>query len=128
MKIEHVGIAVKSLEDSGRFYETLGLLCSGEEEVSEQKVKAAFFPIGETRIELLESTDPEGPIARFLDKRGPGLHHICIEVPDLEASLHALEAQGYDLIDKEPRIGAGGRRVAFVHPRSSGGVLLELTE
>ena len=128
LKVEHVGIAVKSLEESGRFYEDLGLLCSGEEEVSEQKVKAAFFPIGETRIELLESTDPAGPIAKFLDKKGPGLHHICVEVTNLEATLHTLEAEGYALIDRKPRIGAGGRKVAFVHPKSSGGVLLELTE
>ncbi len=128
MKIEHIGIAVKSLEEASRFYKSLGLISSGEEEVSEQKVRAAFFPIGEARIELLESTETDGPIARFIEKKGPGLHHICMEVPDLEAALAAMEAEGYQLIDREPRIGAGGRKVAFVHPKASGGVLIELTE
>ncbi len=128
MKIEHIGIAVKSLEETSRFYRSLGLICSGEEEVSEQKVRAAFFPIGEARIELLESTDSDGPIARFVEKKGPGLHHICVEVPDLEAALGTMQEEGYQLIDREPRIGAGGRKVAFVHPKASGGVLIELTE
>ncbi len=128
MKIEHIGIAVKSLEETSRFYSSLGLICSGEEEVSEQKVRAAFFPIGEARIELLESTEADGPIARFIEKKGPGLHHICVEVPDLEAALSTLQGQGFQLIDKTPKIGAGGRKVAFVHPKSSGGVLIELTE
>ena len=128
MKIDHVGVAVKSLEEAKRFYEHLGLACSGEEDVQEQKVRVALFPVAETRIELLESTDPQGPIGKFLEKRGPGLHHLCLEVPDVAAALKALEAGGYALIDREPRAGAGGRRVAFVHPKSTGGVLLELTE
>lgn len=128
MKLEHVGIAVTSLEAARAFYEDLGMVCGGEEEVAEQKVRVAFFPAGETRLELLESTDPEGPIGKFLEKRGPGLHHLCLEVPDVAAALAALSAKGYALIDKTPRVGAGGRKVAFVHPKSSGGVLLELTE
>jgi methylmalonyl-CoA/ethylmalonyl-CoA epimerase len=128
MKLDHVGVAVASLEQARRFYEDLGLVCRGEEIVEDQKVRAAFFQLGETRVELLESTDPEGPIGRFLSKRGPGLHHLCLEVEDLAAALHILKTKGYALIDEAPRVGAGGRRVAFVHPKASGGVLLELSE
>ncbi len=128
MKVDHICVAVASLEAARRFYEDLGLSCQGEETVEDQKVRTAFFPLGESRVELLESTDPEGPIGKFLAKRGPGLHHLCVEVPDVAAALEALAAKGYELIDKQPRLGAGGHRVAFVHPRSTGGVLLELTE
>lgn len=128
MKIHHVGVAVPSLEAGRAFYEALGLLCGGEEEVPEQKVKVAFFAVGESRMELLESTDPEGPVGKFLARRGPGLHHLCLEVPDLEAALRRLKEKGYALLDERPRLGAGGRKVAFVHPRSAAGVLLELTE
>ncbi|MGC8762895.1 MAG: methylmalonyl-CoA epimerase [Acidobacteriota bacterium] len=128
MKIEHIGVAVASLAEGRSFYEALGIPCAGEEEVPEQKVKAAFFSVGESRVELLESTDPQGPVGKFLAKRGPGLHHLCIEVPDLEAVLEGLKAKGYALLDERPRIGAGGRKVAFVHPKSAAGVLLELTE
>ena len=128
MKIDHVGVAVNSLAEARRFYEELGLECSGEEEVADQKVRVALFPVAGTRVELLETTDPEGPIGKFLQRRGPGLHHLCLEVPDVAAALRALESKGYALIDREPRAGAGGHRVAFVHPKSTGGVLLELTE
>ena len=128
MKIDHIGIAVKSLPEAKVFYESLGLACGGEEEVPEQKVRAAFFPAGDSRIELLESTDPEGPIGKFLAKKGPGLHHLCIQVPDLHGALKTLKARGYALIDQEPKVGAGGHLVAFVHPKSTGGVLLELSQ
>jgi len=128
VKIDHIGVAVPSLKEGRSFYEALGLVCGGEEEVPEQKVKVAFFAAGESRIELLESTDPEGPVGKFLSKRGPGLHHLCLMVPDLEAALGRLKEKGYALLDERPRIGAGGRKVAFVHPRSASGVLLELTE
>jgi methylmalonyl-CoA epimerase len=128
VKVDHFGIAVKSLAEARRFYEELGLSCTGEEIIEEQKVRAAFMPLGETRLELLESTDPQGPIGKFLEKHGPGLHHVCIEVPDVEKALRSLEAKGYALINRSPRTGAGGRKVAFVHPKSTGGVLIELTE
>jgi methylmalonyl-CoA/ethylmalonyl-CoA epimerase len=128
MKIDHIGVAVTSLQESKAFYEALGLVCGGEEEVPEQRVKVAFFPAGEGRIELLESTDPEGPIGRFVTKKGPGLHHVCLAVPDVRAAMEALKSRGYTLIDQEPKVGAGGHLVAFVHPKSTGGVLLELSE
>ncbi len=128
MKIDHIGIAVFSLTEAEAFYEALGLACGGEEEVPEQKVRVAFFPAGECRIELLESTDPNGPIGKFVTKRGPGLHHLCLEVPDIRRTMEDLKARGFTLLDQEPRTGAGGHLVAFVHPRSSGGVLIELSE
>lgn len=128
MKIEHVGVAVASLDAAKAFYEALGLVCGGEDVVAEQKVRVAFFPLGESRVELLESTDPEGPVGKFVAKRGPGLHHLCVEVPDVAKALQTLKARGYALIDEAPRTGAGGHRVAFVHPKSTGGVLLELSE
>lgn len=128
MKIEHIGVAVPSLQAGRSFYEALGLVCGGEEEVPEQKVRVAFFAVGESRIELLESTDPDGPVGKFLAKRGPGLHHLCLRVRDLEAALARLREKGYSLLDERPRVGAGGRKVAFVHPTSAAGVLLELTE
>ncbi len=128
MKIDHIGVAVEALEAAAEFYRDLGLESVGVEDIPSESDRAAFFQAGESRIELLESTDPEGPIGRFLAKRGAGLHHICIEVPDVAAALGALGAKGYRLLDPSPRTGAGGRKVAFVHPKSSGGVLLELTE
>lgn len=127
--IDHIGIAVENLEGALPFYQTvLGLPLAGIEEVMDQKVKTAILPTGEARIELLESTDPEGPIGKFLAKRGPGIHHIAIRVADVRAKLAELAAQGCELIDKEPRVGAGGHLIAFVHPKSTGGVLLELTQ
>ncbi len=128
MKIDHVGIAVQSLAEAKAFYVALGLACAGEEEVPGQKVRVAFFPAGDSRLELLESTDPEGPIGTFVARRGPGLHHVCLAVPRIREAMAALKARGYALIDEEPKAGAGGHLVAFVHPKSTGGVLLELTE
>jgi len=128
MTIDHIGVAVADLAAARAFYEELGLTCAGEEEVPDQRVRVAFFPAGDGRVELLQSTDPEGPVGKFVAKKGPGLHHLSLRVPDLEAALAALAAKGYSLIDTSPRVGAGGHRIAFVHPRSTGGVLLELTE
>ena len=127
--IEHIGIAVKNLNDSISYYENvLGLKCYAIEEVKEQKVKTAFFKIGETKIELLESTDPEGPIGKFVEKRGEGVHHIAYAVNDLESSLKDVEAKGVRLIDQKARKGAEGLDIAFLHPKSTGGVLTELCE
>lgn len=128
-RIEHIGIAVKNLETSVRFYEdVLGLKCYGIEEVEDQKAKTAFFRVGETKIELLESTEPEGPIGRFIAKRGEGVHHIALVVDDLASTLREVEAKGVQLIDRDPRKGAEGLNIAFLHPKSTGGVLTELCE
>jgi methylmalonyl-CoA/ethylmalonyl-CoA epimerase len=127
--IEHIGIAVKSLETAIPFYEkVLGLTCYAIEEVAEQKVKTAFFKIGQTKIELLESTDPEGPIAKFIEKRGEGIQHIAFAVENLADRLKEAEELGVQLIDKQPRKGAEGLDIAFLHPKSTMGVLLELCE
>lgn len=128
--IEHIGIAVKSLETAIPLYEELlGSNCYAIEEVAEQKVKTAFFKVGETKIELLESTDPEGPIGKFVEKRGEGVHHIAFSVADgLKEGLAELESKGFRLIDKEPRKGAEGLDIAFLHPKSTMGVLTELCE
>jgi len=127
-KISHIGIAVGNMEESLKLYsETLGLKISGIETVEEQKVKSAMIPIGESRIELMESMDPEGPVGRFIAKRGEGLHHISLEVDDIEKMLAKLSKAGIELIDKEPRVGASGKKIAFVHPKSMHGVLLELS-
>lgn len=116
------------MEESLKLYsETLGLKISGIETVEEQKVKSAMIPIGESRIELMESMDPEGPVGRFIAKRGEGLHHISLEVDDIEKMLAKLSKAGIELIDKEPRVGASGKKIAFVHPKSMHGVLLELS-
>ena len=128
MKIDHIGIAVASLDDAKGFYEALGLACSGEEEVADQGVRVRFFPVGDSRVELLESTDPEGPIGKFVAKKGPGLHHLCMEVPDVRKAIAVLKSRGFSLIDAEPKVGTGGHLVAFVHPKSTGGVLLELSQ
>ena len=128
-KLDHIGIAVESIDDALEFYrDQLGLELGGIEEVAEQKVKVAFLPIGESRIELLQSTDPEGPVAKYIEKRGQGIQHIAIRVDNIEAALEELKAKGARLIDEQPRIGAGGAKIAFVHPKSSRGVLLELCE
>ena len=127
--IEHIGIAVKSLEESIPYYEeVLGLSCYAIEEVPEQKVKTAFFKVGETKLELLESTDPEGPIGKFLEKKGEGVHHIAFAVKDLEKVLTETEEKGIRLIDKTPRKGAEGLDIGFLHPKSTHGVLTELCE
>jgi methylmalonyl-CoA/ethylmalonyl-CoA epimerase len=127
--IEHIGIAVNSIADAIPFYErVLGLKCYNIEEVADQKVKTAFFMIGQTKIELLESTDPEGPIGRFLEKRGEGIHHIAFAVENIEERLREAEAAGIKLIDTVPRRGAEGLSIAFLHPKSTLGVLTELCE
>ncbi len=127
--IEHIGIAVKSLEAAIEFYENiLGLKCYNIEEVPEQKVRTAFFQIGKTKIELLESTDPEGPIGKFIEKRGEGIHHIAYAVKNIEDQLKDVADKGVKLIDKCPRKGAEGLDIAFLHPGSAFGVLVELCE
>ena len=129
LKIDHIGIAVKSLEEGLAFYEnTLGIKSHGVEEVAEQKVKVAFLPCGDSELELLESTDPEGAVARFIEKNGEGIQHIAIRVENIEAALAELKEKGVRLIDEEPRYGAGGARIAFVHPKATNGVLLELCQ
>lgn len=128
-KIDHIGIAVQDLQDAIALY--TGIFGRGPdalEEVADQKVQTAFFSAGESHIELLYPTSDDSPIARFLQKRGPGIHHICFAVPDIRASLQDYEALGITLIDSQPRSGAHGKRVAFLHPKSTGGVLMELAD
>jgi len=128
-KIEHIGIAVKNIKQSLKFYEeVLGLQCYKVEEVQDQRVKTAFLKIGDTKIELLESTSPDGPIATFIEKRGEGIHHIAYAVDNLTAALREAEEQGIRLIDRQPRRGAEGLLIAFLHPKSTNGVLTELCE
>jgi methylmalonyl-CoA/ethylmalonyl-CoA epimerase len=127
--IEHIGIAVNNLEASIDFYEkTFGLKCYKIEEVEDQKVRTAFLLIGETKIELLATTDPQGPIGKFIEKRGEGLHHIAFAVEDIERHLKHAEDHGVMLIDKTPRKGAEDLDIAFLHPKSTSGVLIELCE
>jgi methylmalonyl-CoA mutase C-terminal domain/subunit len=127
--VDHIGIAVKSIDEALKFWEgALGIRCHGVEEVEEQKVKTAFLPIRDTEIELLEGTSPDSPVAKFVEAKGEGIHHIALRVDDLETALAELEAKGVRLIDKTPRCGAGGAKIAFVHPKASGGVLLELSQ
>lgn len=128
MKINHLGIATKSIADVLSFWEGLGLENVHTETVEDQKVKVAMLPIGESRVELLEPTSDDSPISKFLEKRGGGIHHIAVEVDDIEASLATLKEKGARLIDESPRIGAEGCLVAFVHPSATGGVLLELVQ
>ena len=127
LKIDHLGIAVPSLEKAIAAYEALGFRVGATHDVPTEKVKTAFLPVGESHIELLEPTDPSSVIARFLEKRS-GLHHVCVLVDDLDGALDEMKAKGVPLLDQVPRPGAGGCRVAFVHPRGAGGVLLELKE
>ncbi len=127
--IEHLGIAVKSLETAIPYYEeVLGLKCYAIEEVAEQKVKTAFFKVGQTKIELLESTDPEGPVGKFIEKKGEGVHHIAFAVDSLQNALDTVAEKGVTLIDKTPRKGAEGLHIGFLHPKSTFGVLTELCE
>ena len=127
--IEHVGIAVKDLATSIKYYEdVLGLKCYSIEEVKDQKVKTAFFKIGQTKIELLESTEQNGPIGKFIEKRGEGVHHIAFAVNEIEQALSEAEGKGIRLIDNKPRKGAEGLNIAFLHPKSTGGVLTEFCE
>ncbi|HEY6936439.1 MAG TPA: methylmalonyl-CoA epimerase [Terriglobales bacterium] len=126
--IDHLGVAVKSLAAARTFYENLGLSVVGEETVEGEQVRLAMVPVGESRIELLEATSPESAIARFIAKRGEGLHHIALRVDDLAATVDRLKASGTRLISEDIKIGAGGHLYVFVHPSSTGGVLLELCE
>ncbi len=128
LRIDHVGIAVNSLSEARVIYEALGLKSTGVEEVAEQKVRVEFFPCGDSEIELLESTSPDGPIAGFIEKKGQGIQHIAIRVPDIKAAIAQMQEKGFRMIDKEPRYGAGGASIAFMHPKSTNGVLIELTE
>lgn len=129
MKIDHIGIATREIGESlAVWVDALGLTVESTEEVPEQGVRVAMLPIGETRMELLEPLSDDSPVARFLEKRGPGIHHVAIRVTDINAELTRLRESGARLIDEAPRVGAGGCLVAFVHPSSTGGVLLELVE
>ncbi|HEV7858365.1 MAG TPA: methylmalonyl-CoA epimerase [Pyrinomonadaceae bacterium] len=129
MKIEHIGIATRALDEALLFWrEALGLELEATEEVAEQRVRVAMLSIGESHVELLEPTDADSPVAKFLEKRGPGIHHIAVRVDDIRATLESLKKQGLRLIDETPRTGAGGCLVAFVHPSSAQGVLLELVQ
>lgn len=128
-KIQHLGVAVNSIDEALNFWrDALGLELREIEVVEDQGVRVAMLPLGESRVELLEATGAETPVGKFIAKRGPGIHHLCVEVDDIRAKLAALKARGVRLIDEEPRTGAGGALVAFVHPASTGGVLIELTE
>ena len=127
--IEHIGIAVKNLDESIKYYENvLGLKCYSIEEVVDQKVKTAFFKVGQTKIELLESTHPEGPIGKYIEKKGEGIHHLAFHVNDLEGALEEAKKNEIRLIDEKPRKGAEGLDIAFLHPKSTNGVLTEFCE
>ncbi|MDR3611138.1 MAG: methylmalonyl-CoA epimerase [Ignavibacteriaceae bacterium] len=127
--IEHIGIAVKNLDESIKFYEhTFGLKCYAVEIVKDQKVRTAFFELGQTKIELLESTEANGPISKFIEKRGEGIHHIAYAVKNIQSALIKLQSEGIQLIDNQPRKGAEGLEIAFLHPKSTFGVLTELCE
>jgi methylmalonyl-CoA/ethylmalonyl-CoA epimerase len=129
LKIDHLGIAVNSIDEGKNFWsEVLGLAFEGTETVAEQKVTTAFFPVGESEVELLESTAPDGPIAKYMEKKGAGIQHIAFRVADIEAALAELKEKGVRLIDDKPRLGAGGAKIAFLHPKATGGVLVELCE
>jgi methylmalonyl-CoA epimerase len=126
--IDHLGIAVKSLSAAKSIYETLGLTASDEEVVEGEQVRVAMLPVGESRLELLEATSESSAVAKFIAKRGEGLHHVCLRVPDLNAIVERLKQDGVRLVSNEIKVGAGGHRYVFVHPSSAGGVLLELVE
>jgi methylmalonyl-CoA/ethylmalonyl-CoA epimerase len=129
LKIDHLGIAVNSIEEGKSFWtDVLGLPFEGAETVQEQKVTTAFFPVGESEVELLESTAPDGPVAKYIEKKGQGMQHIAFRVEDIDAALAELKEKGVKLIDQTPRIGAGGARIAFLHPKATNGVLVELCQ
>jgi methylmalonyl-CoA/ethylmalonyl-CoA epimerase len=128
-KIDHIGIAVKSIKKTSELLSNiLGLKVTGEEIVEEQKVKVAFLPLGDSELELLESTSPEGPIARFIEKKGEGIQHIAFRVDNIEKALEKLKKEGVRLIDEKPRHGAGGAKIAFLHPKDTNGIFIELSE
>lgn len=129
LKIDHLGIAVNSIDQGKSFWsDILGLTLEGSETVTEQKVTTAFLPVGESEVELLESTAPDGPVAKFIEKKGEGFQHVAFRVADIEEALAELKAKGVRLIDETPRKGAGGAKIAFLHPKSTNGVLVELCE
>ena len=129
LKIDHLGIAVNSIDDGKNFWsDILGLAYEGSETVKEQKVTTAFFPVGESEVELLESTAPDGPVAKYIEKRGQGIQHVAFRVENIEEALAELKEKGVKLIDQTPRIGAGGAKIAFLHPKATAGVLVELCE
>jgi len=129
LKIDHLGIAVNSIDQGKNFWtDVLGLSFEGTETVEAQKVTTAFFPVGESEVELLESTAPDGPVAKYIEKKGQGIQHIAFRVKDIEAALSELKEKGVQLIDQTPRNGAGGAKIAFLHPKATGGVLVELCE
>ena len=128
-KIDHIGIAVRSIKNTSELLsDILGLKVAGEEIVEEQKVKVAFLPLGDSELELLESTSPEGSIARFIEKKGEGIQHIAFRVDNIEKALEKLKKEGVRLIDEKPRYGAGGAKIAFLHPKGTNGILIELCE
>ena len=129
LKIDHLGIAVNSIDEKKSLWEdALGLHFEGEETVQEQKVTTAFFPVGESEVELLQSTEDDGPVAKFIERKGEGIHHVAFRVENIEEALEELKAKGVKLIDEKPRMGAGGAKIAFLHPKATGGVLIELCE
>ena len=128
-RVDHIGIAVKDLEAAKKFYEeVLGLKSAGDEVVEEQKVRVCFFPCGDSELELLESTSPDGPIAKHIERSGEGIQHVALRVDNIENALATLKEKGVRLIDEKPRYGAGGSSIAFVHPKATGGVLVELCQ
>lgn len=129
--VDHIGLAVPNLEEALKFYEdVLGFKCQGTEVVEEQKVKVAFLPVGDTELELLESTSEDGPIAKFIEKNGGrgGIQHIALRVDNIEKSIEEIKSKGYKMIDEKPRYGAGNASIAFCHPKSTNGILIELSE
>ncbi|MCL2007630.1 MAG: methylmalonyl-CoA epimerase [Treponema sp.] len=129
VKLDHIGIAVSNMEESLKLYtEILGMKLEGTETVEEQKVKVAFLPVGDTEVELLESTDAEGPVAKFIENKGQGIQHLAFRVDDIEAALAHCKERGLRLIDEKPRYGAGGAKIAFLHPKGTNGVLIELCQ
>ena len=127
-KLDHIGIAVKNMDEALAFYrDTLGIASTGTEVIEEQKVKVAFLPLGDTELELLESTSPEGPVAKFIEKRGEGIQHIALRVENIEEALKELKEKDFKLIDQQPRYGAGNAKIAFLHPKTAK-VLIELVE
>jgi methylmalonyl-CoA/ethylmalonyl-CoA epimerase len=129
LKIDHLGIAVNSIEQGRTFWsDILGLHYEGSETVAEQKVTTAFFPVGESEVELLESVTPDGPVAKFIEKKGEGIQHVAFCVENIDEALAELKEKGVKLIDEKPRIGAGGAKIAFLHPKATGGVLVELCQ
>ena len=129
IKVDHIGIAVNNIDDGKSFWsDILGLPFEGDETVAEQKVKTAFFPVGESEVELLESTAPDGPITKYIEKKGEGIQHVAFRVEDIDSALTELKQKGIRLIDEKPRKGAGGAKIAFLHPKSTNGVLVELCE